>query len=224
MRIVKDKEIDTLDVDGIDWTGTERHRYDRIHHRIRRIARIVNLLPDVQDVLDIGCCGGKLGRLIKPTISYYGCDIVSVEKGLLKDNRFAVWNVEMDDSNALSFDVREFDCLIVSGVMEHVEQNDITFKKISKLVKDGGYVVLSYANPDFILYKTGIAVRKNDKSWISRLLKKRQIISRFEQAGMNLIKIKHLSYFIYYSSIPIINFLCHVFTNQYIYLFKKKEF
>jgi len=220
--IIKKKKVNTSDVDGIDWSGTERQRYDRIHHRIKRIARIVNLLQGVQTVLDIGCCGAKIGKLIKPDISYYGCDIVPVGKGLLKDNRFALWDVEMKDVSTLPFDVKKFDCLIISGVFEHIKQYDITFENISKLVKSGGYVVLSYANPDFILYKTGITIRRNDANWISRLLTKKQILSRLKRKNINLIKTNHLSYFIYYPSIPIVSFLCHVFTNQYIYIFQKQ--
>ena len=51
--------MNTIDVDGVDWRD-EGVRYDRIHHRLKRVAGIIGRLPGIQTVFDIGCAGGKL--------------------------------------------------------------------------------------------------------------------------------------------------------------------
>ena len=210
--------MSTIDSDGVDWR-LEGKRYNRVHHRIKRIAGIINRMPNCEKAFDVGCSGGKLGALLNERISYYGCDIVPEVVEEQDPERFALWNVEKDDIDKLPFEEESFQCIVMSGLFEHVGDREYVLDKIKNLLVPGGSVVLSYANPEFLGYSTGVMIRSEDAGCIARLLSQKRLVNLFESKNFALRRVYHLSYFVFYPTISILSKLLHPFTNQYLYEF-----
>lgn len=212
------KENISVDIDGVDWRE-EGLQYDRIHHRLKRIADIINNNKKITTVLDIGSCGCKLETILSKK-KYYACDIICDFVPKKNEEQFCIWNVEKSQISELTFDIRKFDCIVISGVFEHVENIDSCVSKVKELLNPNGYVILTYANPDFILYKLNIATRENDSNWLNRLSKSAKIMQVFKGNRFDIVDIFHLSYFVYYKSNFVFGKLLNWISNQYIYVFK----
>ena len=98
--------------------------------------------------LEVGCGTGATLEYLKSRGASYvaGIDInreaidIASRKGL---DFVATANVESDQ---LSFSEKEFDCIIIADVLEHLYNPWDTLKKLSHYLKDAGYILLSIPN------------------------------------------------------------------------------
>jgi len=218
------EKMPVTDADGVDWIE-EGVRYNRIHHRLKKVANFVNRLYKLyhfSTIFDIGCSGGKLSWLIEPSITYYGCDIVP---GVIQENnndRIVLWNIEQDEIANLNFSQRSFDCIVMSGLLEHVADRKEVLTKAISMINSTGFLILTYANPEFIFYKRNIGIRKNDRNWIMRLLTHKELKLLLKNCNFNILSVYHLIYFIMVKRVPLISRPFHIITNQYIYIAQRK--
>lgn len=125
-----------------EFWGEENQKYNRIHYRLEKSARIINRLVDGKEValLDVGCGPATLRRLLGPNIQYYGIDIAIHEPSPSL--------IEADFlENPIKFDTRRFNIVIAQGVFEYVGNfQSQKFAEIAQLLNKDGNFIVSYVN------------------------------------------------------------------------------
>ncbi len=110
---------------------------------------LVEMLPvTCGRFLDVGCGTGGTLELIKSRGAAYtaGVDIdaesIKKAKNRLLDS-VIVADIEKDD---LPYTEKEFDCIILADVLEHLYDPWKVLKEITKYLADTGYILLSFPN------------------------------------------------------------------------------
>ncbi len=125
-----------------DFWADENTKYARPHHRMLKVARLVNHLAagDPRRLLDVGCGPATLGRLLEPNIGYYGIDIAIHESSPnLKECDILQEPISSDDA--------PFDIIVAQGLFEYLaDRQSKKFEEIADLLAPGGRFVCSYVN------------------------------------------------------------------------------
>jgi len=125
-----------------DFWDIEGEKFISAHFRLEKCARIINRIAGTKEsqVLDVGCGPGTLGKLLAPTIRYYGIDISIPEPA---DNMR-----EYDIlAHPIDFDGRRFDLVVAQGLFEYLgDHQEEKFSEISQVIADGGTFLTSYSN------------------------------------------------------------------------------
>jgi 2-polyprenyl-3-methyl-5-hydroxy-6-metoxy-1,4-benzoquinol methylase len=109
---------------------------------------MVQLIGWNQDVLDVGCANGYLGKVLKE----HGCNVVGIEidpaaaeeaSGILDE--VVVGSVE-DVDLVEQFGAGRFDVVVFGDVLEHLRDPLPTLRQAKRLLKPNGYVVVSIPN------------------------------------------------------------------------------
>ncbi|MEK7616895.1 MAG: class I SAM-dependent methyltransferase [Patescibacteria group bacterium] len=121
----------------------------------RRAKRIVEelQLKNMEKILDVGCGNGyylnllnKLGfELILVGIDNDGRALKDARK-LIRDNKVKLISA---NANKLPLESRSFDKVILSEVIEHVEDEQKVLSEIYRVLKPGGVMVLTTCNKDY---------------------------------------------------------------------------
>lgn len=111
-----------------------------------RIEKIVNLSGYNKRILDIGCYDGKITkRLVKNGNEVVGIDISSEAVKLCKNQGLNVFQHDIEN-NKLPSSAGKFDLAVAGEIIEHVVDTDSFIHNISKIIKRGGYLILSTPN------------------------------------------------------------------------------
>jgi len=112
-------------------------------------SNILNLLERNGDakLLDLGCDEGtwtlKVAKKIQ-TMNYYGLDIVDER---LNEAKLKGVIIQKGDLNQkLPFEDEFFDCAHANNVIEHLHNTDLFISEIYRILKKGGYCVISTEN------------------------------------------------------------------------------
>lgn len=89
-------------------------------------------------ILDIGCFKGILVDKLRDYKSF-GLDVTSL--GFLKPGRYVVGSAEV-----LPFKTNSLDCIVMSEVIEHIYEPTVVYKEIHRMLKDGGYFLVTHPN------------------------------------------------------------------------------
>jgi SAM-dependent methyltransferase len=112
----------------------------------QNILALLQPKPDAA-LLDLGCDDGlwtvKLGEKIK-TKNLFGVDIVEERVRLACQN--GVNTTRADLNQPLRFSGESFDVIHANQVIEHVSNLDLFLSEVHRLLKPGGYVVMSTEN------------------------------------------------------------------------------
>lgn len=117
-------------------------RYDQISSVVQRLAP--------QKILDVGCGDGRLARAIRANcrdVVIHGCDVSTAaltrSEGL--DRQYSVdLNCE-----ALPEPDGSYDLVIASEVIEHLIMPDRTLEEFTRVLRQGGHVLLTVPNVAF---------------------------------------------------------------------------
>lgn len=125
-----------------DFWREENQKFDRIHFRLDKAARIVDKITQGRDceLLDVGCGPAALEQVLPKNIHYYGIDI-AIQKPA--DNL-----LEADFLEApVKFGDKKFDIVLAQGVFEYMGEHQAQkFEEISRLLNAGGTFITSYVN------------------------------------------------------------------------------
>jgi SAM-dependent methyltransferase len=127
-----------------DFWADENTKYARPHHRMLKVARLVNRLAagKEQRLLDVGCGPATLGHLLEPNIHYFGIDIAIQEP--------APNLTECDIlQEPISSEEAPFDLVVAQGLFEYLaDSQSQKFAEIAELLTPAGRFIVSYVNFD----------------------------------------------------------------------------
>lgn len=193
-RVVLGKESDYFDVktdpDGVerDFLNEVQGRLDFAENEIKEVQKYLCTIPSSRrvDILDIGCGTGVISGEFKHSNvfttgiepSQIACD--------LAENRLDSVLCGFYENFTNEFDDASFDVIIAFHVIEHVQDPNNFLDEISRLLKPGGFAVIS--TPDF----EGPMAKKYGKNF--RLYNDPTHISLFGMTGLiKSIEVRNLS-------------------------------
>jgi len=108
---------------------------------------IARLIRPGSDVLDVGCAGGRVARLLEPK----GCHVVGLEVDperarLARQICAEVLEGDVEDPSFFEKIVTEFDAIICSDVLEHLHDPGIVLRGLRDKLVPGGRVYVSIPN------------------------------------------------------------------------------
>jgi SAM-dependent methyltransferase len=107
------------------------------------------LIPGQQDarLLDLGCMNGKFTEKIAEVVGTQKKFGIEIEKSHVKDATKKGIKVKSSDLNKrFPFKSGQFDVLTANQVLEHVWNTHNFFKETNRVLKKGGYAVISTPN------------------------------------------------------------------------------
>lgn len=144
---------------------------------VRQIEHLEKLLSEQDKILDLGCGPGNVARLLQKEkkLQYLGLDLSDEMIRLARKNN-AEGAFEVGDITQCNFPLQQFDCIVVSFSMVHLQTEDakeLLVRAVRWLKKDGylylsfmegkkpGYEQTSFSvDPIFFNYYEGTAVRQ----------------------------------------------------------------
>jgi SAM-dependent methyltransferase len=136
---------------GVDYWNREGIRYRMPHARLRLSARWLRRLPQ-RRVLDIGCSGAALRRLLSHDFTYFGCDITGDAAAQLPAGHFL--QCDFNHAQDLSFFFNQsIDVIHIGGLLEYLGEPGHLLAQARTLVPSGSPLVVSMINFDASYYK-----------------------------------------------------------------------
>jgi len=106
--------------------------------RYRKASQLAQV-PAGSKALDIGCRDGALRNYLRSEVQYYGIEIVK---------EYASQYVKTQDISAgTDYENDYFDYVFCIEVLEHVRNPHFVLNEIKRILKPGGFLILSVPNP-----------------------------------------------------------------------------
>ena len=124
-------------------------------YRTLRLETYVRLLsPRIKNdtkILEIGCYTANLLAFLPKNVDYYGVDFdgEAIEIAKKKGAKVKAVNLDYED---IDLDIK-FDIVVCTEVLEHLINPHSLIKKISTLVKEDGYVLISLPNENTLYHR-----------------------------------------------------------------------
>jgi SAM-dependent methyltransferase len=127
-----------------DFWADENTKYARPHHRMLKVARVVNRLAGGKEcrLLDVGCGPATLQSLLAPNIRYFGIDIAIQEPSP---------NLKECDilQEPIGSEGAPFDLIVAQGLFEYLaDSQSQKLAEIADLLTSDGKFIVSYVNFD----------------------------------------------------------------------------
>ncbi len=115
-----------------------------ITHKDFRLTKIIKLVSEAQpnQILDIGCGDGYLLKELHKELPNVELTGIDVYKTRIKDIDIKTGDI----TKGLFFKDDAFDCIILGEVIEHVPDPDFLLKEIRRILKKGGFLIISTPN------------------------------------------------------------------------------
>ena len=107
------------------------------------ILKLLNpLISDGMKILDIGCSNGSLINKINfnKSLDIHGIDISSKAIGYSKNK--GIQNTQVMNADKLKYKDKEFDIIIASDVLEHIENDNKALLEWKRVLKDNGFAII----------------------------------------------------------------------------------
>ncbi len=98
-------------------------------------------------LLDLGCDDGTISLEIAKTIgtkNIFGVEIVDEKIQIAKSNGMIIEKADLN--NVLNFESNFFDVVVANQVIEHLYNSDVFLEEIYRILKPGGYAIISTEN------------------------------------------------------------------------------
>ncbi len=144
---------------GYDRIAPEKFMPGKFHRRCVNLLR--PHLASGASVVDLGCGQGTLLEAVRAlplSLRLYGCDLSPV---LVAHTRQRVPDavVREADVEALPFDDAEFDAAFFTEVLEHLLEPLKGLREIHRVLKPGGWLLVSVPNRDWFHFEAYLARR-----------------------------------------------------------------
>lgn len=114
-----------------------------------KIKALTYFPPPPLKILDVGCGTGVLSRLlVERGYNVIGVDIS--ENAINKCKRKGLNAYQQDLGERLLFRDEEFDCILMSEVIEHISDTFFVLHELNRVLKTGGVFILTTPNSVFI--------------------------------------------------------------------------
>lgn len=138
----QDAADDTVRYRKKDFWSTQSTLYVQPHHRLKKVARLINRLAQGKKctLLDVGCGPATLMRQLTPNIEYFGVDITIPES--------APNLLEADLAESpIRFGDNRFDIVLAQGFFEYIgDHQSQKFAEIAQILNEKGTFIVSYTN------------------------------------------------------------------------------
>ena len=137
-----------------EWSHHQEIKFSTVCYRCEPkvdFSLFVSLLTRPMKILDLGCNGSYVvDVLIKLGHDAWGTDLPAVARQAQRDhletaNRILTCNLDTGDIPGGGYDL-----VLVLGVIEHLVNYNLLFKKVSKVLKDNGIVFVTTCNREVI--------------------------------------------------------------------------
>jgi 2-polyprenyl-3-methyl-5-hydroxy-6-metoxy-1,4-benzoquinol methylase len=123
------------------------YSYSYSSRRKKTIELITEVLPKGSKILDIAGAQGNFSL----SLSEYGYDVTwnDLREDLVGyvQKKYEFGNLTFKPGNIFDFGIKhEFDCVLITEIIEHMAHPDEFLIKVASLVKPGGYIVMSTPN------------------------------------------------------------------------------
>lgn len=138
--------------DYISHSDTTKGLMNRVYHWVReymlrrKSSLVVNESKKANGlILDIGTGTGYFSNKMKSI----GWDVKAIEKNpQARDFAKQHFNLDVDDENSLGYyESGSFDVITLWHVMEHLQNLNVTWETLGRLLKDDGVLVVAVPNP-----------------------------------------------------------------------------
>jgi len=133
----------------------------RSDYHSRRARAIINLFPRLcgKRVLDVGCGGGFYSSAIAKgggcreiiLTDFSSVCVKAARLNMLEQVQFIAEGTVCDALN-LPFRDRSFDLVLCVDVVEHLSNDQVFLKQVSRVLRDGGMVVVATQNSSSVNY------------------------------------------------------------------------
>lgn len=155
-----------------------------------RLQKIIEKIKELKpkNILDIGCGNGLLLKELIKThkAHYYGVDVYSNSKTPYRYKR-------ADITKKLPFQNASFDCVILGEVIEHVPDPDFVLTEIHRVLKRGGYLIVS--TPNLVSWANRILVILGIQPFFTETSSHKKLGRYFTFLGQNTEAQGHLKIF-----------------------------
>lgn len=128
--------------DNYHWLQINRNIFAFNAFVMARYKQVIKLIPNKphQQILDIGCGDGVLLNLIKNAI-LYGIDLdqASLDYAATKVKAKFI----QGSAEKLPFQANFFDVVLATEIIEHLSQPKLMLAEIQRVLKPGGYLILT---------------------------------------------------------------------------------
>lgn len=130
--------------------GLEQRLVDDYLEDVRRVEA---MLPERPRVLDVGCADGLFLARLPERFEKHGVDISrpAVEKGITQHGLDLVCGDLLDPAATDLFEEATFDLVTLWAILEHLQDPRGAVKRVARLVKQGGLVMIRVPNADGLL-------------------------------------------------------------------------
>ncbi|RKY64421.1 MAG: hypothetical protein DRQ02_11485 [Candidatus Latescibacterota bacterium] len=128
----------------MSFNHVERESLEKRLERVK-ISYFSRFMKDNAMVLDVGCGDGHISSMLKERYEVIGID--SRDRRKRRDFEF----IKMDAFH-MAFKDNTFDAVILSDILEHVENAENLIKEAARVLKDGGVILFSTVNRNIFYY------------------------------------------------------------------------
>jgi len=142
-----------------------------IHQRLLK-AYVVAADKVHGNLLEVGCGEGRGVAWLTPKVEKFSAidKIATVVEGLKK--KFPQGNFVSGNIPPLPYDDKTFDCVVSFQVIEHIKDDNLYLKEISRVLKPGGFALISTPNRPMSLSRNPWHEREYTADELTSLAKK----------------------------------------------------
>jgi SAM-dependent methyltransferase len=148
------KNAEAWVTDGYELAG---YNYPTPYHRLRVLLKLITTLPNVKNVIDLGCGGGQISvELALRGFKVTGIDQSETMLNLAKKNALHAStetksNLEFIKQDITTLDLKNVDCIVALGLAGYLPSDSELFVIASNNLKKGGFLIASFRNRLFNL-------------------------------------------------------------------------
>lgn len=141
------------------------------NRRAECLSTFLNNVPPTTRILNLGCGDGKFSDFLKQQ-GFSNIVDVDISISLLKFDKHS--KKILGDAENISFKEKTFDVLLMTDVIEHIENRKKTVYELFRVLKKDGHVFITYPNPLWVplfnfLGKAGLKVDAKDSKVLQKV-------------------------------------------------------